>query len=102
MQQSFHKYFRFESAGILCDQFNKFGNTLKKEKEETDDKYPWLDKNDERRNMSDKATLEKYEDLEELCHSETERKEVKDMMYKYKGTFSLRDKIVACQNIEVK
>ena len=36
--------FRFESADVLCDQFNKFVNTLKNEKEEKDDKYPWLDK----------------------------------------------------------
>ena len=33
--------FRFESDDILCEQFNKFINTLKKEKEQTKDKYPW-------------------------------------------------------------
>ena len=37
------KYYSFESADILCKQFNKFRNTLKKEKEETKDKYPLLD-----------------------------------------------------------
>ena len=36
---------------ILCEHVNKFINTLKKEKEETKDKNPWLDKGDERRNM---------------------------------------------------
>ena len=35
------RYYRFESADILCEQFNKFVNTLKKEKEETKEKYPW-------------------------------------------------------------
>ena len=48
---NFSKYFRFESADILCDQFKKFVNTLGKEKEETDDTYPWLQKAKERRNM---------------------------------------------------
>ena len=38
LQQSLSKYFRFETADILCEQFNKFVNTLKSEKEETNDK----------------------------------------------------------------
>ena len=33
LQQNLSQYFRFESANILCEQFNKFVNTLKKEKE---------------------------------------------------------------------
>ena len=31
--------------------------------------YPLLDKDDERRNMSDKEILEKYVDLDKLCLS---------------------------------
>ena len=34
LQQNISKYFRFELANVLCDQFNKFVNTLKKEKGE--------------------------------------------------------------------
>ena len=34
-QQNLSKYYRCESADTLCGQFNKFVNTLKKEKEET-------------------------------------------------------------------
>ena len=45
-QQNWSKYYHFESAGALCEQFNKFVNTLKKEKEEYKEKHPWLDKND--------------------------------------------------------
>ena len=37
---------------------------MKKETEETDDQYPWLDKDNERRNMSDNEILEKYADLQ--------------------------------------
>ena len=33
LQQNLSKYYRFESAGILCEHFNKFVNTLRKEKE---------------------------------------------------------------------
>ena len=58
LQQNLHKYYRFELANILCAQFNKFINILKKEKEETRDKY-WLELGDERRNMSDRQILDK-------------------------------------------
>ena len=34
LQQHLSKYYRFESADILCKQFNKFIKTLKKEKRE--------------------------------------------------------------------
>ena len=33
LKQSLRRYYRFESADTLCEQFNKFINTLKKEKE---------------------------------------------------------------------
>ena len=67
LQQNLHKFYRFKSANVLCEQFNKFINTLKKEQEEVDDKYPWLYKGHERRRMSDKEILEKYVDLEKIC-----------------------------------
>ena len=54
LQQNFSKYCRFESADILCEQFNTFISTLKKGKEQTRDKYPWLEQGNERRNMSDR------------------------------------------------
>ena len=48
LQQNLSKYYHFESDDVLCEQFNKFVNTLKKEKEESKEKYPWLDKNDKK------------------------------------------------------
>ena len=100
LQQNLNRYYRFESADILCEQFNKFINTLKK-KEETKEKYPWLEQDDERRNMSYKQILDKYVDLEKPCLSDSEKKHIMDMLYKYKGIFSLRDMIGTCPNIEV-
>ena len=72
LQQNLVKYFRCEAAYILCEQFNKFVNTLKKEKQATGDEYPWFYKDDERRNMSHKEILEKYMNLENSCLSDTE------------------------------
>ena len=88
MQPNIGTYFSSESADILCEQFNKYDNTLKKQKEETDEKYPWLEKDDERKNMSDKEILERYVNLERTCLSEVEKKEVMDMLYRYKNEFS--------------
>ena len=37
----------------------------------------------------------------DMCLTEEEKKEVMDMLYKYKEAFSLRDEIGTCPNIEV-
>ena len=51
LQQNLSRYYRFEEATKLCEYFNKFVDTLKKEREQTTptDKYPWLDAGDERK-----------------------------------------------------
>ena len=61
------RYYRFEEAKKLCEYFNKFVDTLKRDWEQTTsvDKYPWLDPEDER-NMTDREILEKYVDLKKL------------------------------------
>ena len=90
LQQNLSKYYRFEE-------------TLKKDREQVTsvNKYPWLDPEDERRNMMDREILEKYIDLVTSCLNKEEKLKVMDMLYKYKEAFSLRDKIGTCPNIEV-
>ena len=86
----------------MCEQFNKFINTLKKERQEkTKEKYPWLDPSDEGKYMTDREILEMYVDLEKSCLTDKEKKEVMNMLYKYKEAFSVRDEIGTCPNIEV-
>ena len=51
--------------------------------------------------MSNRKILEKYIDLNNKCLQEEEKKEVMNMLYKYKEAFSLRDEIGTCPNIEV-
>ena len=45
LQQNLSRYYKFKRAEKLCEHFNKFVNTLKKEREQKlpEDKYPWLD-----------------------------------------------------------
>ena len=63
LQQNLSRYYRFEEAEKLCEYFNKFVDTLKKEREQTTptDKYPWLDPEDERRNMTDREVIGKIQ-----------------------------------------
>ena len=103
LQQNLSRYYRFEEASKLCEYFNKFVDTLKKDREQTTsvDKYPRLDPEDERRNMTDREILEKYTDLGTSCLNKEEKLKVMDMLYKYKEAFSLRDDIGTCPNIEI-
>ena len=51
--------------------------------------------------MTDREILEKYINLDNTCLTEKEKKEVREMLYKYNDAFSLRDEIGMCLNIEV-
>ena len=51
LQQNLSKYYRFERADTICEYFNKFINTLKREREqkEPEENNPWLDPRNERK-----------------------------------------------------
>ena len=69
LQQNLSKYYKFKKADTLYEYFNKFINTLKKEKEqeETKENYAWLDPSNDRKYKTDKEMLEKYIDLDKSC-----------------------------------
>ena len=91
LQQNLTRYYQFEKAEKLCKYINKFVNTLMKERGQKSlkDKYPWLDPDDEQRYMTDKEILDKYIDLDNSCLNKEEKKDVMDMLYRYKEAFSL-------------
>ena len=66
LQQNLCKYYRFEREDSVFRHFNKFINTLKKERDQEGmkEKYPWLDPSNERRYMTDREIIEKYIDLD--------------------------------------
>ena len=68
---------------------------------EEGDPYPWLDKEDPRRNMTDRECLEKFVDLSDSDITETDKRNLYKLLYKYKKAFSLRDEIGLCQSMEV-
>ena len=83
MQQNISRFHELESAEKVCDQFGNLIRTLKKEEKlETGEKYPWLDKTDEKKYITDREILEKYINLDNTCLTEEEKKEIMDMFYK--------------------
>ena len=101
LQQNLNKHYHFESVDVVCNPFNRFVNMLRKEEEGTKEKYPWLDKSDERKYMTDQEILDKYIDLDKSCLTKREKEKVRDVLYEYRDVFSLRDEIGMCFYIEV-
>ena len=66
LQQNLSRYYRCERAEKLCEYFNTFVNTFKKQREQESpkDRYPWLDPEDDRRHMKDREILEMYINLD--------------------------------------
>ena len=100
LQQNLSKHYHFELAEDICAQFNRFVNLLKKE-ENSKEKYPWLDDKDKRKYMTDKEIIDKYINLDNSCLTKAEKREVQELIYRYKDAFSLRDEIGTCPNIKV-
>ena len=50
--------------------------------------------------MTDREILDKYIDFNKSCLTKEEKEEVRELLYKYKDAFSLRDEIGTCPNIE--
>ena len=65
------------------------------------DPYPWLDKEEPRRNMTDQEILVKYVDLSDSDLNAAEKKSLCKVLWKYKEAFSLRDEIGLCPNMEI-
>ena len=101
LQQNLDKYYQFEEVDKICEDFNRIiEEKRQEEKNDSEERYPWLDDADERKYVTDKEILDKYINLKDSCLDEQERKQVMEMLYKYKDVFSLRDEIGMCPNIE--
>ena len=102
LQQNLNTYYQFEDANKICTDFNRIiQKQRQEEKNDSEEKYPWLEEDDERKYITDKEILDRYINLKDSCLNEKERKQVMEMLYDYKDVFSLRDEIGTCPNIEV-
>ena len=101
LQQNLNKYYQFDEVDKICADFNRIiEEKRQEEKNDSKERYPWLDDTDERKYMTDKEILDKYINLKDSCLDEQERKQVMEMLYRYKDVLSLRDEIGTCPNIE--
>ena len=66
-----------------------------------DDKYPWLDPDDIRRNMTDKEILQMKLNLKDSVLDEKEKEEFLTKVEQFTDVFSLRDEIGTCPFIEI-
>ena len=74
---------------------------MREEEETSKGKYPWLEDKDERKYMMDREILDKYINLDNSSLTKVEKTQVRDLLYKYKDAFSLRDEIGLCPNIKI-
>ena len=70
-------------------------------KEKGSDPYPWLEKDDPRRHMTDEEILYKYIDLSESHLTESKKEGVMNLVIDNEKVFSLRDEIGKCPDIKV-
>ena len=102
LQQNLSKCYQFESAEKLCEEFNTSVNKQKKDRKVLEgDKYPWLEDSDERKHITAKEILDKYIDLDHSCLRESEKMQIREMIYEDKDAISLRDEIGTSPNKEI-
>ena len=102
LQEDLGRHYHFELADEMCNQYNRSVNLMRKEEENSEGNFPWLEDTDERKYMKDREILDKYVILENLCLTKIEEMQVRDLFYKYKDAFILRDKVGLCPNIKIK
>ena len=67
LQQNLDKYYQFEEADKICADFNRIiEEQRQEEKNDSEERYPWLDDADKRKYMTDKEILDKYINLKDL------------------------------------
>ena len=101
LQEHLGRHYHFELADKVCDQYNRSVNLMRKEEENSEGKFPWLDDMDKRKYMTDREILHKHVNLDNSCLTKIEKEQVRDLLYQYKDAFSLRDEIGLCPNIKI-
>ena len=71
LQQNLNKYYQLKVVDKICADFNRIIEEKKQEeKNDSEERYPWLDDADERKYMTDKEILDKYINLKDSCLDE--------------------------------
>ena len=87
LQEHLSRQYHFKLADDVRHQYNRFVNLMRKEEENSEGKFPWLEDTDERKYMMDREILDKYVNLVNSCLTKIEKMQVRDLLYKYKDVF---------------
>ena len=101
LQEHLGRHHHLELADDVRDQYNRLINLKRKEEENSEGKFPWLEDTDKRKYMTDREILDKYVNLDISCLTKAEKTQVRELLYKYKDAFSLSDEIGLCPNIKI-
>ena len=101
LQEHLGRHYHFKLGDNVCHQYNRFVNLMRNEEENSEGKFPCLEDTDKRKYMTDREILDKYVNLDNSCLTKIEKMQVRDLLYKYKDAFSLRDEMGLCANIEI-
>ena len=67
-----------------------------------EDPYPWLDKDDPRRNMTEEEIIRQKIPLQNSNLNDAEKERLIEMIMESKDAFSIRDEIGTCPYFEVR
>ena len=101
LQEHLGRHYHFKLADDVCYEYNRFVNLMRKEEENSEGKFPWLEDTDGRKYMTDREILDKYMNLDNSFLTKIEKMQVRDLLYKYKEAFSLIDEIGLCPSIKI-
>ena len=73
LQEHLGRHYHFELADNVCNQYNRFINLIRKEEENSEGKFPWLEDTNERKYMTDREILDKYVNLDNSCLTKIEK-----------------------------
>ena len=73
LQEHSSRHYHFKLADDVCNQYNRVVNLMRKDKEKSEGKFPWLDDTDERKHMTDREILDKYVNLDNSCLTKAEK-----------------------------
>ncbi len=86
----------------FLEKVNKLDDSAPSEepKINLDDPYPWLEKDDPRRTMTDMECIEKF-NLDDSVLTPENKRHFQKILLKYKDAFSLRDEVGVCPYLKV-
>ena len=73
LQDYLSRHYHFELADDVCDQYKRLVNLMRKEEEQSEGKFLWLDDTDKRKYMTDREILDKYVNLDNSCLTKAEK-----------------------------